>query len=584
MFIISYLIYVFFSPPQMGWYGLLCLLGCLIIGCRADLQQAAVTSKLVDMKVVRAKALFSVNVNKHEEFSEELFASAKVIFQTLNKKILKLNHEHVTDFVIHSMNVINISMSEIKTFMTQHPTTPSEEGKLGNRSKRALVNVGGQILKAVFGTATTDDINTLTNNFKNLTEEVKITKMKITLESTKIKRVFKSLLRTMKSQGKIYETLLKKFSDAQHIMFVFTQLKTIISYLSTAIQDYKNTLNTIYTHHVPTIFTRDQIIHIFETAEKYYPDYTIPLNTSVETIETLHQYMEIVQAQQPFTYTLMVPLVEKNTYALFETAAMPIRNQLGNMLKISNLERFIGISNEKFFTSEKPLNKCKVFKTFKVCEAPLKLVDNDVKNNCALNILHNNTKACTFEPWSINGKIYATRLSNAWFIYLDEPVPAELTCNKEKISKQFVGLMKVAPQCFFRTDDITLASISTSIIQDQITPRNHIASEVIPAQMTFVNETQLGVYEKQLNSINDDLNKMLNITQTNITTLYDHKENTILHSKIIYGGLSITTILIGMMLIIGLLALKKYSTYKPVIVAKETAIPDIKLLMRDGTM
>ena len=263
MFIISYLIYVFFSPPQMGWYGLLCL-WCLALGCRADLQQAAVTSKTADVKVIRAKALFTVNANKHEEFSEELFSNAKTIFQSLNKKILKLNHEHVSDYVIHSMNIIDMSMSEIKTFMTRHPTAPSEEGNLGNKSKRALVDVGGQILKAVFGTATTDDINTLTSNFKNISEEVKITQMKITLESTKIKRVFKSLLRTMKSQGKIYETLLKKFSDAQHIMFVFTQLKTIIGYLSTAIQDYKNTLNTIYAHHVPTIFTREQVIHIFE--------------------------------------------------------------------------------------------------------------------------------------------------------------------------------------------------------------------------------------------------------------------------------------------------------------------------------
>ena len=103
-----------------------------------------------------------------------------------------------------------------------------------------------KVLYAVSGTATTDDINKLANNFKNLSEEVKVTNMKMTLESTKIERTFKSLLSKMKSQGMIYETLLKSFSDAQHVLFVFTQLKAVISYLSNAITDYRNTLDTLF--------------------------------------------------------------------------------------------------------------------------------------------------------------------------------------------------------------------------------------------------------------------------------------------------------------------------------------------------
>ena len=263
------------------------------------------------------------------------------------------------------------------------------------------------------------------------------TNTRITLENNDLKNAMKKIIVAAQKQNSIHNTLLDAITKAQNVLILLSQLKTMTNYLQVILTDYKITLNSIHSHYVPVIFSRTQITEIFTTAEKLYPQYFIPIDPALHGLETLHEYLDVTQTTKPYVYALMVPLVEKHSYNLIETAAMPVRNQEGSLFKIKNLQKFIGISKLHFFTSNTKLEPCRTLKKITICKAPLKLQDITLKNDCTRNIVRNNTNSCIFAPLRLSNNIYTTKMQNAWFVFINKATTAVLQYGKERVARKF---------------------------------------------------------------------------------------------------------------------------------------------------
>ena len=528
--------------------------------------EAAVFKNEGGLRIRRASVVFPVKMGSQPQLRETLLRAIINIFKQVKRRTKLIEDAHLSEMAEENMKAIQISLNRLDPFiLAKVQATTSEEENSKTIKKRALIDAGGMLLKAVFGTATSQDTEALKQQIINTTELVLQTDTRITLEAEEMKTAIKQIIVTAEKQNLIQENLLDKITETQTIVMTLAQIKSMINYLNAIITDYRITLNTIHSHYVPLIFTHPQIIKLFNQAQKLFPKYEIPIDPANSTIEELHKYLEMKQTDTEYMYALIVPLVEKQPYELIEMAAMPIKNAEGSLFMTTNLEKFMGISETNFFTTNDKLRDCKEIKKTKVCKAPLKMMDIKTENSCTKNIYYNSTKSCTFQPVKIDN-IYTIRLQDHWFVFISKPITAVLQCNEEKVVKDFIGIVEVKPHCTFETKHLTLTSIKHSNSEKIINPFL-LEPQAYPANFTYFNDSQLNEASKKFIQINEALEQAFNMTNSSLSNLHVNHQNMMMHTKIIYAGLTFSTLLFISSIIAGIgyfyLKKKQYKKVNP---------------------
>jgi len=134
------------------------------------------------------------------------------------------------------------------------------------------------------------------------------------------------VITTVRKQTLKQSWRLQEYNVVQEVMNQVFTLSSLLSYVLSLILEYKVEINTIKSNRVPTIFTKKQIGNIFQTAMTAYPELVIPLDARDERLDVLHRYMDILQTDEHYTYTLRVPLFKKHPYEIIQLASLPIKS------------------------------------------------------------------------------------------------------------------------------------------------------------------------------------------------------------------------------------------------------------------
>ena len=240
-------------------------------------------------------------------------------------------------------------------------------------------------------------------------------------------------------------------------------------------------------------------------------------------------------------YVLIVPLVEKQSYELIEMAAMPSKNAEASLFMITNLKKCMGNSQPNFFKTNDKLCDCKEIKKTKACKASLKMMDKKIESYCTRNIYYNTTKSCIFQPAKVDN-IFTIRLQDHWLIFISKPITAVLQCNIEKVVKDSIGIVEVQPHCTFETKHFTLTYIKHSNSEKIINPFL-LEPQAYPTNFTFFNDSQLNEASKKVIQYNEALEQAFNMTNSSLSNLHVNHQNMIIHTRIIYAGLTFSTLL-----------------------------------------
>ena len=102
------------------------------------------------------------------------------------------------------------------------------------------------------------------------------------------------------------------------------------------------------------------------------------------------------------------------------------------------------------------------------------------------------------------------------------------------------------PHCTFETRHLTLTSIKHGHSKQSLVPNYLLEQKKFQSNFTVFNYTQLSNEERKFKDVNVALQQALNWTQSNnvMSTLHEHRQELVLHTKILYGGWSATTLLI----------------------------------------
>ena len=100
-------------------------------------------------------------------------------------------------------------------------------------------------------------------------------------------------------------------------------------------------------------------------------------------MENLHMYITTEPTKHPHKFILNVLLVRKALYTIKELAPMPVKDKDGKLFIIANMEKYIGLSEDDFFTTNVVPNDCIPLPNMNICKATLKLEDIKTKNHCS---------------------------------------------------------------------------------------------------------------------------------------------------------------------------------------------------------
>ena len=152
-------------PPQMlvKWVLFLPILGIP----ENTVLEAAMFKNEGALRIRTAAVEFPVKMGSQPQLRETLLRAIIYIFKQVKRRTKLIEDGRLSEMAEENMKVIQTSLSRLDPFiLAKVKTTTSEEENSKTIKKRALIDAGGILLKAVFGTATSQDTNVL--NQKNI--------------------------------------------------------------------------------------------------------------------------------------------------------------------------------------------------------------------------------------------------------------------------------------------------------------------------------------------------------------------------------------------------------------------------------
>ena len=216
---------------------------------------AAVFKNEGALKICTAAVVFPFKIGSQPHLRENLLRAITNILKQYKRRTKLIEDAHLSEMAEENMKANQINLNRLDPFISAKvKTTTSEEENSKTIEKRAMIDAEGMVLKAVFGTATSQDTEVLNQKIIHTTELIIATDTRITLEAEELKTAIKQIIVTVEKQNLIQENLLDKITETQIIVMTLAQMKSIINYLN-AIGSTIEQISTQFTHTTYPLFS-----------------------------------------------------------------------------------------------------------------------------------------------------------------------------------------------------------------------------------------------------------------------------------------------------------------------------------------
>ena len=455
----------------------------------------------------------------------------------------KNHHAMKMDFEIFSARKVSLNMSLI------HLNDNLLEGiyhPMENRTKRALLDIGGKLLQGIFGVATEIDLDLLRVRFDNSTRKLISSQNKIVIMTNVLKDSILNLSNAMFVQNKLLHKFKKNNDIKLRMMQTMSLIGESVSLIHVLLSEYQNLIETLRQNSLPTnVVTKQNLEKIIKEGINKFPGTKFPGN-SKGNLSKMINAVTVHQTENPLKFILYVPFVSENDFDIYKIVAVPIIGKYNKMFIASEISGYIGISKLFYFFSKHKLNCHKFY-----CESDLHLVKTSTKS-CALDVITNGTgNECLVEKFETTQNYYIEQLQSFWVVVFFETTSFVISCGTEKTFRESKGLFKVPLVCTLETENFILTSVSIS--NSKVELRKKVFKyEMLDVNKTIINSNisdhglkSLDIIEKRLSNIKLETEKSMNELESKNMQF---RKNTYFHIGANYSSLLLIILPVGVVI------------------------------------
>lgn len=367
---------------------------------------------------------------------------------------------------------------------------------MGNRKKRALLNIVGSVSKTLFGTLDEQDAAGYLAEFENLKKQNKLrdritekhtsliqslTNLVISTEDSRKNQTDK-LLNQINSIKNSMENLLKTYAPAMLTMKLKTQVQDMTSYVILLVVNFKSRqrqiLETITVGQkspnspalIPPQMFLSELIHI--RGEINSRDLDLPLEPKTEYLTMFYSIStpeaRIIGNQLVVSFTL--PLVTKTEYILYKISSLPHRIKENIFKYIIPTHEFLAMDSfkDKYVSiGVEELDNCHHLENRKLaCKQTTPIMATYNTANCEVNMLKmmNNLEICQERISNLTGELWIKlRQTNTYLYVFPGGENVYIKCGKFVENKYLEGTGKIfiQPNCQIKTDKVIIHGFKT---------------------------------------------------------------------------------------------------------------------------
>ena len=519
------------------------------------------------------------------------FISDKFVVDKLNATDTKDLEEIWRNEVYQAVSRINIGVSAahvvpavdthiVETIVQTSTTTTKPQNDQGKavhpkfkREKRALLDIGGNLLHSLFGVSTDDQLE---NTEINLRKEVESVYSRTEMVETQSKLAERKLADALGHVKVMTESLLSVRARENRIES-YIQLAITLEHIESIVFNLHDLAVQSATHRtllskgiVPQVLDASQLRDLIHTGLITFRNMEFPLNIDELTNTNLARYLNLLHSEPTRnynTFAIFIPFTDGKVYKLYGMEKFPFFTNVTDtdrkiLMPSIKLPQHLAVSEDEYVEIES-IDSCLRTRnsTSFLCAQKMPTVNGDVKS-CATEIIQNNTKSafdlCKYKEIALVNNYFASNKNGIWIVLVNKAELANIRCPDKfkfnsKILKAYSGTLKVRPPCVFTTPKFSLPTIQTK--KENL---SGVPVKVLPIEDIILNGTNITFPKKDLTAIEDDLNLIRNITSMHsehLDFINGNVQNKPLH--IIHGTTGILVVVIIVVVIIGIIVIRR---------------------------
>ena len=442
---------------------------CLAIGTSAESpisrpnQKKAVIQEYEKVTFIENTLIIPIKIQTPDNLEQNVFYVRTLIRNTLQE--LGRYPNKISEARLKTQEA---TISEYKKLMKtlNHP-----------RERRALLDVGGDLLQAVFGVATNYDLKILREEILNDTRHQKIINEALIVKSALLKKSVDTMNDILREEISTTSNTVNKLQTQITHSARIALITESIQLISSIITNYHATLLSLLSSDISSIITPEKLNNII-TENQASPETHLPCDTNNSTCSP-SSFIKVEKTANPFLFFARIPFISSHKYQIYEFVPIPIIDHKNKKYIVSNLKRFMGVGHNSYFLSEDL--SC----ANHICpKQPIWL--SNKHSTCNKEILENRqqTPSCIIEEINTNPRFHLASLKNSWVVTFFVKNDVSIKCSSTGTVKHFnvVGLFKVKKICDLKSNLVNLSRTTEEIMSKvTVTTYNEDSFNYIPA-------------------------------------------------------------------------------------------------------
>lgn len=410
------------------------------------------------------------------------------------------------DYCYHWQSEIRKQVKQIRELMDKADFTLTPHG----RTKRGLINLGGKIIKSIFGTMDSEDSEHIHQKLAELEDNTKATldlaKQQVTVMKATLKAMSKSNEEMTIRQNKLTQKVelfnskigeVDKHSDQIRVIQVRLDLNEVILFMMAELQQMYLEITDLFIvlqalnrrELSPLLLSTRQILEVYAKAIESQQG----RKTFMDQI-TLQKIARVDYEQSPGGILIQVqlPLLEGQLYTLNRIYTTPIDSghnsyyvyDIGTTyyLNTSRSQQNFGLTELDYQSQCTQVNT-----TYSVCHHGDPVLAKPTRTDCTSALFRATEQVptnCQIRVLINAGPvIIPMHQDNAWLYWVQQPTPLISQCENQEQTYQLIGLgiVELKHKCMYHLAEYTLPYRIT-----EIQPLNmHQPGEILPPTVDF---------------------------------------------------------------------------------------------------
>lgn len=352
------------------------------------------------------------------------------------------------------------------------------------RQKRALIDLGGIVLKELFGTLTINDGKQFENEIllskrhemlmsKLLDKQIKLTEENIFCQNETIMKINEKVNNISED---IQKELLNNRLELNNVE-VYSILFTKIELFSQELNDIEYILEQIIQ---AVTFVRLNVVHPFIFNSKIllkelshcksylHQDQNFPFSLQENELNEIYKFLSVTvySLYDNIYFEISVPIVKTTTFDLYNLMPAPVKKNEGFIFIVPD-EKYLLYSEElSLFTTMNSLNSCKRIGDHRLmCKHDSPLLNIHTNQKCELDILRiksSLSKSCHFRKVKVYSENWMKLdMPNSWLFFVPHRCKLTIKCNRKAFTRYIsnLGSLHLSQSCTAFTEYVNLISI-----------------------------------------------------------------------------------------------------------------------------